>query len=360
MIESESARTTNPGNTWANVATSTNQMTCQLDSTGAAPAGCDAINGAEFNTKNEDLEFACTFPLVDVSGANIQSFSKDCTAMQYTQACDCAASSLDVGSQLCSPTTTTCSDGTMCHQQVNAKAYPSVREMVIAHAMSNELINGQVSNQGIVSSLCPIALDVGQTVAQAQQDPIFGYNPAVNAIVNRLKASLSNQCVPEKLNPNTDGSVSCLILVAIGGSAGQTCKNPGSACANNKLVGPGGNLVANNPMSTTLDQTVLNKFCDDQEAVYTGGGGKSGGPNDPANMPVCAMQQVVVNTTDTMTCSSSNANGWCYVQGSGAIALGCPAGTIVFTSGMPPHGATTSLQCLESSVGVIPDGGGGG
>ena len=49
-----------------------------------------------------------------------------------------------------------------------------------------------------------------------------------------------------------------------------------------------------------------------------------------------------------------------YVQGAGAIALGCPAGTIVFTSGMPPHGATTSLQCLEQAVGVIPDAGGGG
>ena len=357
MVESESARTNNTGG-WANVATSTNQAGCQLAQDGTAPAGCDAINGAEFTTKNEDLEFACTFPLVDVSNGMVQSFQKDCTQMEYTQACDCAASSLDVGSQLCSPTTATL--------QVNAKAYPSVREMIIAHAMSTELINGQASNQGIVSSLCPITLDVGQSVAMAQADPIFGYNPAVNAIVDRLKASLSNQCVPEKLNPNSDGSVSCLILVTLpNATTGQTCKNPGTACKTNNLVGPGGNLVAGCTVNCiTFDQTVLGKFCDDQEAIYTG---KPGGPNDPANMPVCAMPEVVVQPPagqpqDTVSCDKSSNSGWCYVQGSGAVALGCPEGTIVFTSGMAPPGATTNLQCLEQAVGVLPssDAGGGG
>jgi hypothetical protein len=181
MIESTAARTNNTG-LWANTATSTNQAGCQLDSTGAAPAGCDPINGAEFNTKNEDLEFSCTFPLIDATGGTVQPFQKDCTAMQFTQACDCAPSSLDTGSQLCSATTTT--------MQVNGKAYPSVREMIIAHAMATETFNGYSYNQGVVSSLCPIHLDVGQSVMQAQADPLFGYNPAMNALIARMAPAL--------------------------------------------------------------------------------------------------------------------------------------------------------------------------
>lgn len=115
----------------------------------------------------------------------------------------------------------------------------------------------------------------------------------------------------------------------------------------------------------TFDPTVLSKFCDDQEAAYQAGHGPAGGPNDLANLPVCAMSQVVLDPSDSKTCSASGQSGWCYVQGAGAIQLNCPEGTIVFTAGMPPHGATTSLQCLESSLGVIPDsgtssGGGGG
>ena len=150
---------------------------------------------------------------------------------------------------------------------------------------------------------------------------------------------------------------------------GATCTNPGAACAGFKgLVAPGGALVANDPTSPNFDQAVLNKFCSDQESAYTGGGGHTGGPNDPANMPVCAMQQIVLDPTDSKSCQTAGAgnNGWCYVQGAGAVQLNCPEGTIVFTSGMPPHGATTNLQCLESSIGVIPDsgttssGGGGG
>jgi hypothetical protein len=181
MVESVQARTTNTGG-WANVATSTNQGGCQLDSSGTAPAGCDPVNGAEFDTRNEDVEFSCVFPLIDVSGGTVQSFQKDCTQMQFTQACDCSATSLDTGSQLC--------DGTTPTLQVNGKAYPSVREMVIAHAMATETFNGYSYNQGVVASLCPIHVDVGQSVSQAVADPLFGYNPAINALIARLAPAL--------------------------------------------------------------------------------------------------------------------------------------------------------------------------
>ena len=180
MIESIGPRTANQGG-WANAAT------CTPPASGAPPLpgapGADPSNGCEFNTQNEDLQFSCVFPLtqVDTSGT-VQPFAKDCTSALYGGACDCTGNSLDSRSQLCSSTAPT--------QQVYAKAYPSVREMLIAKAMASETINGQAYTQGVVSSLCPIAVDVGKTLAQAQADPLFGYNPAVNALVGRIKASV--------------------------------------------------------------------------------------------------------------------------------------------------------------------------
>ena len=138
------------------------------------------------------------------------------------------------------------------------------------------------------------------------------------------------------------------------GGNGTTCNNPGNACSQYKgLVGPGASYVSGQPASSfPFLQSVLDKFCSDQEAGYKG---KAGASDDPATQPVCAMQQVIVDKLDDQTCAGSSTQGWCYVQGAGAIALNCPEGTIVFTGAEPPPGATTSLQCLESSVG-----GGGG
>ncbi len=341
MVESIGPRTTNNGK-WANAAT------CTPPAMGAPPlpgaAGADPINGCEFNTNNSDLQFACVFPLVQVDNSGtIQPFTKDCTSSKYGGACDCTPNSLDNKSQLCSTTTTT--------NQVYAKAYPSVREMIIAQAMSNEIINGQPSNQGIVSSLCPIALDVGKTVQQAQQDPLFGYNPAVNAIIDRLKVSLSSQCSTQKLDvaDPTTGKVSCLVLVALpAGTGGGTCNNPGTACnAMQGLSGP-----STNP-NDFFQQTLLDKFCSD----HTKPGAD---PQITADQPVCALAQVLTDPQNDKDCAASGTPGWCYVTGQAALNLGCAApNTIEFTNGEPPPDTVVSLQCLESSVSVTGDAGSG-
>jgi hypothetical protein len=51
--------------------------------------------------------------------------------------------------------------------------------MVIAHAMGP---------QGVVSSLCPIHATPAN--GDNPPDPLFGYRPAMAAIVDRLRASL--------------------------------------------------------------------------------------------------------------------------------------------------------------------------
>jgi hypothetical protein len=296
---------------------------------------CDPINGREWSTGEADLQFACIFDLKPQYGG----MGKNCMDPNFTGACDCAPNALNSGTQLCDSATKTL--------QVYGKAYPSVREMVIAKAMST----GK-SNQGIVSSLCPI-----HVTEQGTGDPLFGYRPAVNAIINRLKTSLSNQCLPQKLVQDaTTGNVPCLILVQLPDQVGPgACANPGAACDNTKgLLGPGDKPAGGTTATVSTD--ILAKFCAAQEGQFKG---VKGAPGDPDTYPTCALDQLTVGTNPgdfdaNGSCAGSTDPGWCYVTGT--AANGCPQ-AILFTSGEPPHGATSSLQCIEQSVAVIGDGG---
>jgi hypothetical protein len=152
MIESTEPRTVNTGG-WATASQ------CPP----GVPDNCDPINGREWTTGKQDLQFACIFALPE---------PKDCTQPHFFGACDCAPGALNSSTQLCQGTT-----------QRFGKAYPSVREMVIAHAMSQ--VNAAAGGQGIVSSLCPI-----HVFESAPGDPVLGYRPAATAMINRFKFSL--------------------------------------------------------------------------------------------------------------------------------------------------------------------------
>ncbi|MGH7294320.1 MAG: hypothetical protein ACRELB_05280 [Polyangiaceae bacterium] len=307
-----------------------------------AASNCDPINGREWTTNKGDLQFSCIFDLRPQYGG----VGKDCTDSKFSGACDCAANALNSGTQLCDATTKTL--------QVNGKAYPSVREMIIAKAMSDS----SAGNQGIVSSLCPIHV----TAANGDKtgDPLYGYNPAVNAIINRLKNSLSNQCLPQKLVPDQNQYVPCLILVQLSAQVGPgACKNPGGACNSAQgLLGPG--VTPAGATAPTLSQDILDKYCDAQESGFKG---KKGDPGDPDTYPVCALSQLTpVNNASDFTnggCGASKDPGWCYVEG--AAANGCPQ-AILFSNGEPPTGSTVSLQCIEQAVTVVggTDAGAGG
>ncbi|HEX8791767.1 MAG TPA: hypothetical protein VF765_12515 [Polyangiaceae bacterium] len=329
MIESEQDRTsstTDPSSpAWAN------HSSCP---DGAAD-NCDPFNGREWPTNKKDLQWACTFPLIHVDATNtIQSFQKDCTSGLYKSACDCQSGAINSNTQLCAKDTS----GNYTTTQINGKAYPCIDELIVAKAMSNWQIDGETHNQGIVSSLCPIQEDIGRSLTTAQEDPLFGYNPAANAIIDRLKTSLANTCVPQKLLPDSTGRAPCLILVSMPPGTQGTCKNPGSVCNSPGLVGPG--VVEPGQTAPLLSQDVLDKYCDSIQS----------------NTPVCAMTQLILDKDDSTDCSSSSTPGWCYVQGAAAQKLGCPY-TIEFTGTMPPSGATTNLQCLEHSTNVVGDGG---
>jgi hypothetical protein len=177
----------------------------------------NAINGHEQAVPNrDDLQFACIFDLgTPVSPAECE---------QDPDACDCTADSYSKFSPLCQGLTPT-ADGT----QVKAKGYPGVREL--------EVLKDFGANS-IVASICPKNI-----VAQGspQSDAAYGYNPAVAAIVERLKTALTVKCLPRPLAPATTGpdvgKVPCAVVEvrpqtqdstgAFTGCPDPNCSDPG-------------------------------------------------------------------------------------------------------------------------------------
>jgi hypothetical protein len=306
----------------------------------------DPINGHDWVTNTGaahvlkvDREYACTFPLADSNG---NAITRDCTLPQNQSFCDCPYTSNSVTADELPPI---CDEATQS-TQTGAKAYPTIRELELAHLMGT---------QGIVSSICPIHV---KDESDAGDDPLFGYRPAVAVIIDRLKNELTNQCLPEQLTV-TNGVVPCLILVQLptqaNGGPGGTCMAP-SCDPTQGLIGPGGTIAP----GQTFDPTVLDAFCATEEAAYQQEVQAAGSPmglQDPALQPVCALAQLTpsAHPTDfstTGSCVGSHDPGWCYVNGPAAGQ--CPQ-SILFTEGQPPSGATVSLQCLEQSVGVLGD-----
>jgi hypothetical protein len=277
-----------------------------------------------------DREYACIFPL---------STPRECACStaggcdpSVISACDCPAGPTLTPEQIppiCNPTKQT--------QQTGAKAYPTQRELLLTQLMGG---------QGIVSSLCPIHVQPasGQTELS---DPLFGYNPAVNGIVERLKTKIGQKCLPETLVPQACGDHTCLVLVTLPSSQNgeQDCKSL--------------------PGMSIPDQDILAQYQDQQHAHWVGAG-KPG--TDPSTLPTCQLQELFqqpagapsgcpspLGTFDSAgSCVNSSTPGWCYVEG--AAAGSCPQ-ALLFTNGEPPSGATLQLQCVEKNVTAIGDGG---
>jgi hypothetical protein len=151
------------------------------------------INGHEFSNvvdgepKNDDLQYACTFPL---------QTPKDCT--DAGGGCDCDATGIAKNSPLCEPT----GGGAATSTQTYAKAYPATRILQVLK---------DFGGNSIVGSICPkiSSSDFSPTA------PGFGYNPAVKAIVDRLKEKLGGTCLPRELTiDEVTGEVPCTVVEA--------------------------------------------------------------------------------------------------------------------------------------------------
>jgi hypothetical protein len=156
----------------------------------------NAINGHEQDAQNrDDLQYACTFDL---------SPGIPCTE-QNQDGCDCNAAEFVYDRSLCQYANPLL-DGT----QVRGKAYPALRQLQVLKGLGHN---------AVVASVCPKNMTaIGNDPAA---DPSYGYNPAVGAMVSRLKPYFAPRCLPKPLPVNEDGRVPCSVV------EGQ---RPGSAC----------------------------------------------------------------------------------------------------------------------------------
>ncbi|HSQ66066.1 MAG TPA: hypothetical protein VLM85_22745 [Polyangiaceae bacterium] len=261
------------------------------------------------STAGIDMQYACTFQL---------PAAKDCTAPQYQGACDCADSNGTVvtapdGPPLCDPANR--------NMQVRGKAYPTIRELRVARGLGS---------QAVVASLC--AKDTNPA-DKALAD--YGYNPAMQAIVNRLKNILGGQCLPETLAVDTTtGEVPCVVLVIY---TSQT--NQAAGCTDPGLQQP--------------DSATLARFAAQWQAQQG-----DAGTSTPVPV-VCVLDQLTASQYTPPSCENDpNAPaGWCYVTGVSATG-GCPQAIKFSPKGQPKSGTTISLECIEQRG--AGDAGGGG
>ncbi len=313
MIESKDPR---PGLPAPSTATSTNLI------------GSDEIHGREWKTLAAgggadgtdnghvlpiDLQYACTFDLPP-------SKQRDCTLPENAPSCDCPTDpnkyslTPDEVPPLCAFPAGSTKAPT---QQVKAKAYPTIRELLLAK---------KLNDQGIVSSICPI--EVNDT-----NSPVYGYRPAVNSIVDRLKSALAGKCLPQPLEVAADGTVPCLILELLpDGDQGTACNVPG-------LSQP--------------DAATLSRYRQQPRDK----GVKDGDPD--LARPLCVVNELTGKQLDNKgSCESSADPGWCYETRDASSDKRCAQSIKFSQSGTPKTGTVISLQCIETAPGTGKDAGG--
>jgi len=272
---------------------------------GESLPGANSVNGNDYNIPDGDnLQFACIFPLnTPVSG---------------TIDCDC------VGGPEC--------DSPLCNsadlaQQVNAKGYPGLRELAFLRGMGN---------QGIFASICP-----AEVVDTNAVD--YGYRPAVNAIIDRLKEELGGQCLAKTLKEDeATGLIPCLVLEASRTDACVCDEALGRKAIPEEVDGapnPTYNavLAAQEDPFAPVAPSEWNCFCEIQQLVGD-------------DLEQCE------NTVDPA--ASAQGNGWCYVDatvgiGNPELVASCPPNErrlVRFVGkGEPAVGSTVFVTCSGES-----------
>ncbi len=276
-----------------------------------SPVGANTLNGHEWNPTGStggppgDIEYACIFDLPT---------PRDCS--QPGAVCDCDGDA-SKDNPLCDPNPNDSGNLTL---QSRAKAYPGVKNLAIVKGMQN---------QGIAASICP-AQTKNPTNADGTPAANYGYRPAVKAIIDRLKQALKGQCLPRTLTPDpTTHEVPCLII--------EASKSPTCNCDASQARAPVSSAHMPAEAAAKLDPLYTteqwNCFC---EITQTTGS---------------ALTDCQDNTS-----VMASTNGWCYVDASGATAVGnpalvknCPTGDerqVRFVgSGEPVPGSTVFITC---------------
>ncbi len=294
------------------------------------------INGHEYNNVDaDDLQYACIFDLPETS--------KDCLG---ASSCDCGAMPADTNPLTAIQTKVTANNSPLCNPpaggapsttQYAAKGYPGLRILQVLK---------DYGPNSIVASICPKV-----SKAADKADASYGYNPAVTAIIDRLKVALGGRCLPRKLTPSkgtdADGnpvppSVPCKVIEARKLKDGETC-----GCG--PLRAPG--VVGADPDTEKLASAV-------RAALQ-----KKGSCNTAAECDafcLCGITQLAGNAGCEVDESPPPAlAGYCYIDqaqkiGNPALVSACPASEkrkLRFVgANTPAAGATTFIACAGASA----------
>jgi hypothetical protein len=172
------------------------------------------INGHEHAASPDDLQFACTFELAEPAPC-AEDGRCDCRPPSSTNP-QASPGDLPLNSSLCQPP----AGGAPEARQYFGKAYPGLRPL--------EVLKG-IGDSAIVASICPKVL--------REDQPGYGYEPAVDALVDRLRVALSGRCLPRPLAiaGTADGKLPCVVVEAsappVGGACACTAESRSDATA---------------------------------------------------------------------------------------------------------------------------------
>ncbi|MDI1443279.1 hypothetical protein [Polyangium sp. 6x1] len=258
----------------------------------ASTPNANPLNGHEWTIANDDLQYACIFPLPAAS-------QLDCTNTNLT-ACDCFEANND--NPLCQQDP---NNGNAPTLQVRAKAYPGIRPLEVMR---------DLGDQGIVASVCPAKIEDVDL-----DKPDFGYRPAIGSIIDRLKSALKGQCLPRTLTPDGSGNVPCLILEARNTQGAGCVCDPALARTDIPSEGPKAKAVELAKADPAAAKAGWDCFCE-----ITQLGVEEGTQDARAACQDDASEEPQLN--------GQPVNGWCYVDGTTTPPTGnveivqdCPA-----------------------------------
>jgi len=278
------------------------------------------INGHEQkDIGGTDLQYACTFKLAEKTACTADNETCDCHADAGS---DGAESELARNRPLCQPPT----GGAAAPTQYFGKAYPGLRPL--------EVLRG-IGDSAIVASICPKVLTTGQ--------PGYGYEPAVDTIVDVLKVQLAGRCLPRPLavEAEEEGKLPCLVVEAAESKGECNC-----------------NAASRRPATAEEQKLVLQQLADRQSC------GTSDTPSCTASS-FCLCELAQSEGQGLKDCLNneigSDTPGYCYVNpygdpphGNPALVASCdPASRqlIRFVGpNTPTPGATTFIACLGAAL----------
>lgn len=270
------------------------------------------IAAAGGNNGPNDLQFACIFPLPQ---------TRDCSGA--TGGCDCNNAGINGKSPLCY-------DGAnFTSIQRYAKAYPGLRQLEVLRDFNN--VN---AGNAIPASICPKdSQNADKTNAG------YGYNPAVNAIIDRLKAKLAGACLTRPVTINEAGEPQCAIVEAV--------PAPPTGCG-------GCNPAANR---SAPDEKLIKPVLDGlRRENLCGPKSVDGRPCDTANWCLCGIGLAGDSCKNDVNVSGGTI-GWCYIDpeqgvGNPELVKDCsPQRQLRFVGdNTPQNGSIVFIACLGSPL----------